>query len=211
MTPKPTIGVIGAGRLGTAVARQALAVGYSVRIINSRGPDSLRLMTSVLLPKVQVASLEAVVAASDVIILAIPLNQYRTLPPALFVDKIVIDAMNYWPPTEGDIPEFMNEQVTSSEYIQQYLRGARVVKTLNHVAYNEIEEHALPARSPARRAIAIAGDDADAKEQAGQFIDALGFDVVDMGSLAQGEKFQPDTRLFNARLTKDQMSKVVVL
>lgn len=211
MTTNPTIGIIGAGRLGTAIARQALDAGYVVRITNSRGPDTLKLMLNVLLSGAQAATLEAVVKDSDIIVLAIPLNQYKTLVPQLFAGKIVIDAMNYWPPTEGAIPEFMDENITSSEYIQQYLKDAYVVKTLNHVAYNEIEEHSLPSAHPKRRAIAIAGNHADAKKQVEQFINSLGFDPIDLGDLSSGSKFQPDTKLFNARLMKTEIEQIATV
>ena len=201
----PTIGIIGAGRLGTAIARQSLRAGYKVRIANSRGPESLGLMLSVLLPGAVASTADEAVMNSDVIVLAIPLNQYVSLKPELFDDKIVIDAMNYWPPTEGDIPEFMDEAVTSSEYIQRYLKGARVVKTLNHTAYNELEQHSLPVGSADRRAIALVGDDAAAKQIVEKIISDIGFDPVDLGQLSHGHKFQPDTPLFNARYTAEHL------
>ena len=205
MSTKPVIGIIGAGRLGTAIARQSLSAGYQVQIANSRGPDSLGLMLSVLLPGALAATVDEAVAGSDIIVLAIPLNQYVNLKPELFVGKIVIDAMNYWPPTEGDIPEFMNEAVTSSEYIQQYLQGAKVVKTLNHTAYNELEQHSLAPGSAARRAIVLAGNDTPAKMVVAQFIDDIGFDPVDFGDLSSGKRFQPDTPLFNARFSASDL------
>lgn len=205
---RPVIGIIGAGRLGTAIARQSLKVGYTVSIANSRGPDSLALLLEVLLPGATALAIQELVQKSDIIILAIPLNKYSVLDPLLFRGRIVIDAMNYWPPTEGEIPEFMNDQVTSSEYLQQYFMGARLVKTLNHVAYSEIEAHSLPTAHPQRRAIALAGDDADAKAIVAGFIDTLGFDVVDLGALKQGSQFQPDTALFNARLTKVEIRQL---
>ncbi len=206
MTSKAKIGIIGAGRLGTAVARQSLAAGYTVAIANSRGSESLRLTLSVLLPGATAMEIPDLIAASDIIILAVPLNQYKTLAADSLAGKIVIDAMNYWPPTEGDIAEFMTKGVTSSEYLQQYFRGARLVKTLNHIAYNELEEHSLPPGSTGRRAIALAGDDDDAKQEVETFINNLGFDPVDLGPLSHGKKFQPDTPLFNARYTSDQIA-----
>lgn len=202
---KPSVGIIGAGRLGTAIARQSLNAGYNVAIANSRGPESLRLMLSVLLPGATAMDVPDLIAASDIIILAVPLNQYKTLAVNSLSGKIVIDAMNYWPPTEGDIVEFMTKGVTSSEYLQQYFSGARLIKTLNHVAYNELEEHSLPPDSNGRRAIALAGDDEDAKQQVESFINDLGFDPVDLGPLSHGKKFQPDTPLFNARYTSDDL------
>ena len=205
MTPKPHIGIIGSGRLGTAVAKQALAAGYTVRIANSRGPDSLSLILKVLLPGATAASVENTIAASDIVVLAIPLNQYKSLIPELLAGKIVIDAMNYWPPTEGIIAEFMDPHSTSSEYIQSYLPKASVVKTLNHIAYSELEQHSRPVGAGERRAIAVAGDNRRAKQTTAALIHDLGFDAVDMGDLSSGKKFQPDTILFNARLTAEEL------
>ena len=107
---KPAIGIIGAGRLGTVIARQALAAGYHVTIANSKkDPTSLRFILSVLLPGAEPASVQSVIEQSDIVVLAIPLNRYKQLPADLFAHKIVIDAMNYWPPTEGHIAEFDDE------------------------------------------------------------------------------------------------------
>jgi predicted dinucleotide-binding enzyme len=197
---KPRIGIIGAGRLGTVLARQALAAGYHVTIANSKkDPTSLRFILSVLLPDAEPATVQKVVEQSDIVILAIPLDKYNQLPADLFAQKLVIDAMNYWPLTEGYIAEFEDESSSSSEYIQGYLPQATVMKSLNHVAYNEIEEHSLPKGDPDRRAILVAGDDIDAKRQVRDFIDDLGFDSVDLGELKEGKKFQPGTKLFNTR------------
>jgi 8-hydroxy-5-deazaflavin:NADPH oxidoreductase len=205
----PIIGIIGAGRLGTAIARQSLKVGYQVNISNSRGPESLTLMLSVLLPGAMPLTVHDLIKKSELIILAMPLNKYVSLDPQWLAGKIVIDAMNYWPPTEGEIPEFMNERVTSSEHLQQHFKTARIVKTLNHVAYNELEEHSLPPGNTERRAIALAGDDIDANKLVEQFIDTLGFDPIDIGSLRRGGQFQPDTPLFNARLSKHDIEQVI--
>jgi predicted dinucleotide-binding enzyme len=197
---KPRIGIIGAGRLGTVLARQALAAGYHVTIANSKkDPTSLRFILSVLLPDAEPATVQKVVEQSDIVILAMPLDKYNRLPADLFAQKLVIDAMNYWPLTEGYIAEFEDESSSSSEYIQGYLPQATVIKSLNHVAYNEIEEHSLPKDDPDRRAILVAGDDIDAKRQVRDFIDDLGFDTVDLGELTEGKKFQPGTKLFNTR------------
>lgn len=204
---KPTLGIIGAGRLGTAVARQALAADYVVRLTNSRGPASLALMSQVLLPGVLTATLEELVEQSDIIILALPLHRYKTLDSALFTGKIVVDAMNYWPPTEGVIPEFTSENSSSSEYLQTYFQAAKIVKTLNHVAYHELEEHSLPAGHTERRAIVVASDHQAAKKQVMQLIDALGFDAVDVGALAVGRTFQPDTPLFDQRYSARDISQ----
>jgi predicted dinucleotide-binding enzyme len=203
---KPTLGIIGAGRLGTALARQALRAGYEVRIANSRGPESLVLMAQVLLPGVKIATVNELAQRSDIIVLALPLHRYKMLDPALFAGKIVIDAMNYWPPTEGVIPEFASGDRSSSEYLQTYFPAAKMVKTLNHVAYHELEEHSLPAGHAQRRAVVVAGDHQAEKEQVMQLVEALGFDAVDVGPLSAGRTFQPDTPLFDTRYTREDIS-----
>lgn len=200
----PRIGIIGSGRLGTALAKQALKANYQVTIANAHGPDTLSLITKILLPGATAATVEGAVLQSDIVVLAMPMNQYKTLPISAFRGKIVIDAMNYWEPTEGHITE-LSQSRTTSELVQDYLPGAQLVKSFNHVAYNELNEHALPADHIDRRAIAVAGDSADAKVKVEAFIQTLGFDTVDFGELAHGIQFQPDTPLFNARLTKSAM------
>src|SRR5688500_5407330 len=111
---KPKVGIIGSGRLGTAVAKQLLKADYQIMIANSKGPETLNLILSVLLPDANAAAVEDTIQDNDIIILAIPLHQYKSLKPDLFKDKIVIDAMNYWPPTEGRIEEFADPDSTSS-------------------------------------------------------------------------------------------------
>lgn len=203
---KPAIGIIGSGRLGSALAKQLLDAGYPIAIANSRGAESLSLIIKVLLPGARPASLNEVITESDMVILGMPLNQYNSLSPELLAGKIVIDAMNYWPPTEGDIAEFMNDSVGSSEYIQQYLPAASVVKSLNHIAYNELAQHSQPdVALNRRRAIALAGGNIEVKKQVAQLINDIGFAPVDLGRLANGKYFQPDTQLFNTRLIADEM------
>ena len=205
---KPRIGIIGAGRLGTVLARQALAADYHVTITNSKKDStSLRFILSVLLPGVEPATVQRVVEQSDIVILAIPLNKYKQLPADLFAHKLVIDAMNYWPLTEGYSAEFEDDRTSSSETIQRYLPHATIVKALNHVAYNEIEEHSLPKGDPDRRAVLVDGDDVDAKRQVRSFIDDLGFDSVDLGELKEGKKFQPGTKLFNTRFRAQDLEE----
>ncbi len=200
----PLLGIIGAGRLGTAVARQALRAGYSVQLANSRGPASLALPLSVLLPGAKAAELTELARTSDLIVLALPLHAYRSMSPELLAGKVVIDAMNYWSPTEGRIEEFVGSH-SSSEYLQTYFSKSRLVKTLNHIAYHELEEDALPADAVNRRGLALAGDDLSAKQLVSQLINELGFEAVDLGPLARGVLFEPDTPLFNTRLSAAQI------
>lgn len=194
------IGIIGAGRLGTSLARLSLNNGHEVAIANSRGPESLELSTKILIPGAKPALIEDVVLDSELIILALPFHQAIQLDKALLDGKLVIDATNYWAPVEGTIDVLDSSGLSSSEYIQQYFDTARVVKSLNHIAYNELEEH-----TGTGRVVLVASDDDDAKQRVVQFVESLGFDASNGGTLAEGLHFQPDTQLFNTRFTRDEL------
>ncbi len=205
---KPVIGIIGAGRLGTAVATAALKAKYQVNIANSRDPETLTLILQVLLPGAHADTVSNVILLSDIIVLAIPRTKFKNFSSNLFDNKIVIDAMNYWQTTEGYVEELANGKVSTSEDIQKKLAKAYIVKTLNHIAYNELIEHSLPAGSPNRRAIALAGDHSEAKKRVATFINDIGFDPVDLGNLFEGKHFQPDTPLFNTRYSAEELQKM---
>jgi 8-hydroxy-5-deazaflavin:NADPH oxidoreductase len=208
MESKPRIGILGAGRLGTALARRFSLSGYKVTIANSKEPQSLSLILSMLLPGVHADTIPELAKQSDVIILALPSHKYAALDPKLFADKIIIDAMNYWPPTEGVIEAFSGD-LSSSEVIQLYFDRSRVVKSLNHIAYYELEQDALPMGTAHRRVVILAGDDGDARKLVGELVEAIGFDAVDVGGLRNGRKFQPDTQLFDTRYTKPEAIKLL--
>ena len=200
-TTNHKIGIIGAGRLGTTLARSLMKAGYAVSIINSKNPASLELQLRILLPGVEARPVDELIGWADVIILAVPLREYTKLPLELMRGKVVIDAMNYWAPIDGKIAEFERYAGSSSELVAVSIPGAHVVKTFNSVAYSELEEHGLPAEDSRRRAIPLAGDDTQAKTLASELIESIGFDAVDLGNLREGRHFQPDTELFNQRLT----------
>lgn len=200
-TANHKIGIIGAGRLGTTLARSLAKAGYAVSIINSKNPASLELQLRILLPDVEARPVNELIEWADIVILAVPLREYTKLPLELMRGKIVIDAMNYWAPIDGKIAEFEQYAGSSSELVAGSMPDVYIVKTLNSVAYNELEEHALPAEHSRRRAIPLAGDDARANAIVSELIDAIGFDAVDLGKLREGRHFQPGTELFNQRLT----------
>jgi predicted dinucleotide-binding enzyme len=189
-----TLGILGAGRVGTSVARAALKVGYNVNIAGSGPASNISLIVEVVVPGARAVDAAEAVATADIVVLALPLHKYRSIDPALLAGKIVIDAMNYWSPIDGIQDEF--EVGTSSETIADFLPGARLVKTLNHIGYHDLEADDLPAESPQRRALAVASDDAEAAELVMAFIDHLGYDPVYAGQLAAGAAFEPGTTIF---------------
>ncbi|WP_246036368.1 NADPH-dependent F420 reductase [Sinomonas susongensis] len=138
-----SIGILGAGRVGTAVARAALKAGYEVRIATSRPVEDIALIVEIITPgAVAVTAAEA--AQADIVVLALPLHNYRTLDAGALADRVVVDAMNYWEPTDGAMPELGDGRGTS-EAVQDFLEASRVVKTLNHIGYHELEADGRPA------------------------------------------------------------------
>ncbi|HEV7718116.1 MAG TPA: NAD(P)-binding domain-containing protein [Arsenicitalea sp.] len=206
--PTTTIGVLGAGRVGTALARQALKAGYDVQIATARPPAEIALLVELLVPGARTVTAEAVARESDIVVLALPLGKYRTLQAEALAGRVVIDAMNYWAPTDGTIAEF-EDGAASSEVVQRHLPEARLVRTLNHIGYHELEEQGLPQGHPERQALALAGDDAEARRLVAGFIDRLGFDPVDAGALANAIKFDGGTPIFGGRLRRDEMLQVL--
>jgi predicted dinucleotide-binding enzyme len=198
------IGIIGAGRVGTAIARASLAAGHTVSVAGSGTPDQLALVARFTMPGVTIGSARDVVAGADLAIIAVPLKKFTTLDPGLFSGLTVIDVMNHWTPLDGVVPGFSGNPAPTSELVQHALPEARVVKTLNHIGYHELESDARPEGSPDRRALAIASDDAEAARLVAGFVDSLGFDPVIGGSLHDSAAFQPGTSIFDDRLDAAQ-------
>jgi predicted dinucleotide-binding enzyme len=201
-----TIGLIGAGHIGSQVARAAIAGGYDVVISNSRGPETLTDLVSELGPRAHAGTTEQAAAAGDLVVVAIPLKAIGDVPVEPLVGKVVIDSNNYYPRRDGNIPALDDDSLTSSELLQNRLRGAHVVKAFNHIYAQQITTDATPPRTQNRRALVIAGDDPAAKAQVAGLIEVLGFDVVDAGPLAEGWRIQPGTPGYTRRLNADELT-----
>lgn len=203
-----TVGVLGAGKVGTGIARQALAAGFKVLVATRKPPEEIRLIVDIMAPGAESVTSEELAARSDLIVLAIPLKRLRTLDPGLLAGKVVIDAMNYWADTDGAVPDFECDR-SSSEVVQDYLPETRVVRALNHVGYHELVENALPAGHPDRQAMAVVGNDPDARRLVAAFVERLGFDAVDGGDLTAARKTDVGTPIFGARLDRSQMERML--
>jgi 8-hydroxy-5-deazaflavin:NADPH oxidoreductase len=199
------IGIIGAGNIGSVLAKQAVDHGYHVVIANSRRPETLRELIADLGPSARAGTAAEAAADGDIVVVTIPLKAYQSVPVAPLAGKVVIDTNNYYPGRDGQIADLDNAATTSSELLQAHLPSSRVVKAFNHLYAADIGAHGQPAGSPGRRALVIAGDDADAKAEVSALIDEFGFDTVDAGPLAEGRRFQPGMPVYGPRLDAAEM------
>jgi 8-hydroxy-5-deazaflavin:NADPH oxidoreductase len=190
------IGIIGSGKIGGTTAKLFAGVNHQVRISNSRGPASLSALVVPLGPRVQAATVEEAARFGDVVLVAIPLGKYRTLPAAALSGKVVIDAMNYYPQRDGQIDV---GALTSSELVAQHLSGARVVKAFNTMYFETLANQGRPAAPiDERLALFVAGDDAAAKTIVSRLIEEIGFAPIDTGSLHDGGGLQqPGAPIYN--------------
>ncbi len=200
-----TIGLIGAGNIGSQLARLAVAHGYDVVISNSRGPETLTTLVAELGPRARAATVGEAAKAGDIVVVTIPLKHYRTVPAEPLAGKVVIDTNNYYPQRDGQIPELDNESTTTSELLQAHLPASKVVKAFNHIYAAQLTTDGRPAGTKDRRALAIAGNDPGAKAAVTRLLDEFGFDVVDAGPLKEGWRIQRDTPGYGPRRTAEQL------
>jgi 8-hydroxy-5-deazaflavin:NADPH oxidoreductase len=206
----PKIAVLGAGHVGPAIARLALDAGHSVGIATSGNPGDLALVTQLLIPGAEPLWAIDAIARADIVVLAMPLHRFLRMDPNDLSGKLVIDAMNYWPPSDGRLPPpFDDESIGTSEVVAERLPDATVVKTLNHVGYHELETYARPHGSVDRRALGVAGDAPDAVNTVSTFVDRIGYDAVAVGPLSAGRVLQPGGPVFGTVLRREDFERAV--
>jgi len=201
-----TIGLIGAGHIGSQVARLAVRNGYKVVISNSRDPKTLSGLVAELGPNARAATALEAAQAGDIVVVTVPLKNYRDVPVEPLIGKTVIDTNNYYPERDGHISELENESTRSSELLHA-LPTSKVVKAFNHIYAAELTTHGQPAGSKNRRALVIAGDDPDAKATVTRLLDQFGFDTVDAGPLREGWRIQRDTPGYGPRRTAEELRR----
>jgi predicted dinucleotide-binding enzyme len=202
-----TIGLIGAGKIGSQLARLAVKNGYDVVLSNSRGPETLADLVKELGPKARAATPVEAAKAGDIVVVTVPLKAVDKIPVEPLAGKIVIDTNNYYPQRDGHIAALDDESTTTSELLQAHLPKSKVVKAFNHIYAAELTTHGQPAGPPNRRALVIAGDDAAAKATVTKMLDAFGFDTVDAGPLAEGWRIQRDTPGYGPRRNAEELRK----
>ena len=200
-----TIGLIGAGHIGSKIARLSVAHGHNVVISNSRGPETLAPLVAELGPNARAATAIDAATAGDIVVVTVPLKNYRQVPVEPLAGKIVIDTNNYYPQRDGRIPELDDESTTTSELLQAHLPRSKVVKAFNHIYAAHLTTDGQPAGSKNRRALVIAGDDRDAKATVTDLLDQFGFDTVDAGPLKEGWRIQRVTPGYGPRRTAEEL------
>ena len=203
-----TVGILGAGKLGITLAQLSTAAGHRTLIAGSGEIGTLPLVLSVLAPEATPSRAVDVAREADIVILALPLGRIQELPAAELGGKIVIDALNYWPQTDGILAEFENS-APSSPVVARRIPASRVVKGLSHLGYHELLSDSRPVDAVDRRAIAIAGDDPDAVAQVAELVHSFGFDPVVVGGLEEGALLGPGTEAFGVSLSADELIRRV--
>jgi predicted dinucleotide-binding enzyme len=202
------IGIIGAGHIGSALAVRLTSLGHTVYIANSRGPETLKDLAQKT-GATPVTAQEAAHHGSDLIVVTIPLKNIPDLPKDLFAgvapEVPVIDTSNYYPMLrDGRLPELESGDLTESEWVQQHL-GRPVVKVFNNIYADHLQNKGLPAGTPGRISLPVAGDDAAAKQKVMALVEELGFDAVDDGTLHDSWRQQPGTPSYGADMPADQL------
>ena len=183
-----TVGFIGSGNIGRTVARLAVEAGHQVVLSNSRGPETLTDAVAELGPRASAATSEEAAAAGDLVVVTVPVKAFPGLPAAPLAGKTVIDTCNYGPERDGPIPELDSGSLTSSELLLRYIPDALLVKAFNNIFYEHLLSLARPMGAADRSYLPIAGDSAPAKAEVIEFIESLGYGVVDAGALADGRR-----------------------
>ena len=155
-------------------------------------------------------SLPELVARADIVMLAVPFGLSGQLDYSLLDGKVVLDPMNNWPAVDGDVAELHGWTGSTTALIAARNPKMRIVKTLNHLGYNDYAADARSREVANRRAVAVAADDPGAGELVAQLVDDIGFDPVPVG-LDKAKLLEPDGPVFGRWLDAASMRQLLLV
>jgi 8-hydroxy-5-deazaflavin:NADPH oxidoreductase len=191
-----TIGIIGSGHVGQNIAKAAIANGYDVVLSNNQGPGSLAGVLKELGPHASAATPAEAAARGDFAVVAIPITTIDQVPVEPLEGKVVISTINYFPERLGHIPEIDNGSTTVPGLLQAHLPKSRVVRAFSMIDAADMSGDGHPEGDPKRRALALSGDDAEAKELVAHLYDQFGFDALDIGGLDESWRVDAGQKAF---------------
>jgi len=203
------IGIIGAGLIGSVLAREWVKQGHHVEVANSRGPSSSVLQGVAASTGATAVEVLAAAKDKDVVVVTIPFGKVPDLPASLFehtpANAVVIDTNNYYPFRDGPLPEINDGGQLDSDWVSQHLGGRPVVKAFNNIMYFSLSDNGKPAGTPGRIALPVAGDNEQHRKIVLDLVDKLGFEPVDVGPIANSWRHEPGTPAYCHDLDKDAL------
>lgn len=200
-----TFGIIGAGHIGSAVAKAVIGLGHDVVIANSRGPETLTDLVAELGPHATAATASDAGAAGDVVVVTVPLRALHDIPVEPLAGKIVIDTNNYYFERDGHIDELDRGEATVSGLLQHHLPTSKVAKGFNHLTAGDIGTTGSAAGTPDRRALATSSDHPEAARFVIDLYDRLGFDAVEASPLSESWRVERDRPAYGVRQNRDEL------
>ena len=185
------IGIIGAGEVGSQIARAAVANGYEVVIANSRGPETLKNLINELGPSARASTASGAAEAGDFVVIAVPLKLINNMPVEQLAGKIVLDTNNYMPWRDGQFPMIDSGEKTVHELRQEQLPTSKVAKAFTHIQAPRLFISRRPAGEPDRHALSVSSNFPEAVELVTRLYDQFGFDTVDNSPLSESWRSGP--------------------
>jgi predicted dinucleotide-binding enzyme len=204
-----TIGIIGAGEMGSQLARAAIRHGHRVVIANSRGPQTLQQLIGELGPRATPATAAEAAEAGEFVIISVPLKLDNDMPVEQLAGKVVLDTNNHMPWRDGAFPSVVSGQQTVHELRQHQLPTSRVAKAFTHIQAPRLFQLARPAGTPGRHALSVSSNYPDAVELVTRLYDEFGFDTVDNSPLSESWRTEPGQPAWYAHLhqTRPQLTE----
>lgn len=207
MPSMTTVGIIGAGHIGSALAKGFANNDYDVVIANSRGPETLTDLVTSIGDRAHAATAQDAAEAGEFVIVTVPLKAIGEIPVAPLAGKIVLDTNNYYFERDGHIAALDDKKTTTSQMLKEHLPESVVVKAFNHIMAADILTDGSPAGTENRRALATASDSDEGVALITRVYDEFGFDTVNIGPLSESWRVERDQPAYVVRQNADELTQ----